>query len=341
MKTVGRSAACAVLIAAWAWAVLAREGTPELPVQIRYEVSPLVECYFMLRVFGPDTGWPGPAKKADVTSEAAIFARARETLQDEAGWRWFEDQVVAGPDPAAIRKATQVLPATLDSPSSRTGINMLMDGLESAYPKFMADFWPERQASLSRTLVDVRRRYVPAEKRIVETLMQKMAFSPIDGPIRILMVIQRTPATSWGKVEGGYYAVVGVRGFSTLSIIESGLHEATHILDSLQSFNGHWLLRDVRKGAGADEPAELDSFLHGLMVYNAGALVTRFLDPDYRPLGIRMPSQQAEYAPYLSTYEQIWEAYLDGKMSYDAIVAKLVEEFKAVRAQKKPAPKPS
>jgi hypothetical protein len=318
--------------------VPAAAAAPALKIQ--FDINPLIDCYFHLRTYsrGPAGS---PSAPVDLTAEAAAYTQAQTVLTDPAAWRWFDDQVVAGPDPNAIREALKALPPSLDSPTVRSGIGMLVDGLDSAYPKFLTGLWPERQRSLTRMLAMTRRKYTASQSKVAPALMEKMAFAPIDAPIVIYSVIKAGSVSSWGKTAAGYYTVVGLQGVSSEQLIETGIHEATHIIEALQPYSSSSILKQIRTGIGSSDPAQSDLFLHGLVAYNAGSLVKRFIDHEYQLSGVRSPGQQAAYAPYLSTWDLVWNQYLDGKIDSAKAVARLVEEFKAVRkleaAKKKPA----
>ncbi len=302
---------------------------PEL--KIRFKTDPLVECHFYLKTFGRGPGDPEGRSGVDFSTEIGIYARARDTLTTHEIWRWFEELLVANPDPAAVRKAASEVPRAYDSPRNLTGLNMLLDGLESAYPKFLENLWAERLRGINRLLVPARKDLLESEERIVRTLVEKMAFSPIDAPITVFVVVRSGDVTSWGKTAEGYFTVVGIAGLSALSLVEMGVHESTHILEALQPFSSGSVLKRVREGLREEEPASVNAFLHGLVTYNAGALVRQFIAGSYLPAGIQDPAHAEEYRPYLSTYEFIWSDYLAGRMTTDQIVAKLLEEFRAIR----------
>ena len=162
--------------------------------------------------------------------------------------------------------------------------------------------------------------------------MEKMGFGEIDLPVNVYIVVRAGGVNSWGKTSKGYFAVIGMAGVAPLTLIETSVHEATHIVDTLQSFGSLGVLKEVRDGLKQSDLAQVEIFIHGLIAYNAGALVKRFVSPAYVPVGVRAPAHIDDYRPYLSTYEVIWNQYLDGKYTREGIAAKLIEEFKAVQA---------
>lgn len=309
------------------------DAKPEPPraLKIRFDTSPRVDCHWYLRTYGKRSVKPQAASKVGFEREAASYAEASSRIVGDAAWRWFESLVVAGPEMAAIREAAKNPPEAIAAAPTRAAMGSLAEALESAYPGFLGTVWVEHQKALSPFLFDTRRRFDVVEARVSEDLMKKMAFSPIDAPVTVYVVMRGGGESSWGKIGSGYYAVVGQSGLSSLAIMETGLHQATHLIDALQPFDSGSILKQVRDGLGTGSPEAVERFLHGLVAYNAGALVKRFVDRTYVPEGVRAPGQEEAFRPYLSTYEFIWRDYLDGKIAQSAIVPKLIEEFRAVQ----------
>jgi hypothetical protein len=341
-------AAVLLLAGALAAPAAAREGAPKPPsFTLKFDAVPLVDCHFFLKTFGKGSARPGLDPNLNLGEEAELYKRAGTTIQDPMAWRWFEDQVVAGPDAKALRAAAAALPPSIDAPRTRSGIGMLVDAIQSAYPRFEAHYWPERQRGLVRSLVTIRRQYLQAESRIAPTLIEKGAFAPIDAPVTVYLTLKAGSVGSWGKVGGSYYTVIGTQGMSPLMLLETGLHEATHVIEAVQPFNSRAIFLRLRREIQTYPAEDVDVFLHGLTTYSAGILVKRFVEPSYVLAGVLAPAHREEYAPYLSTYGLVWNAYLDGKLDADKVVLKLAEEFRAVRkleeekAKQRPAAPPS
>jgi hypothetical protein len=169
--------------------------------------------------------------------------------------------------------------------------------------------------------------------------MEKMAFTPIDAPVTILIVVRAGPVSSWGKTPDGYYTVIGAYMQSVNSFIETSVHEATHLIDAVQSVSHGWMLKDLRQALQKLGPPEsADAFIHGLVAFNAGELVTRFMDNTYSPVGLRGPGSKDEFAPFIPAYEGAWIAWLDGTKSRQETIDKLAAGFKEAVAKKAAAP---
>jgi hypothetical protein len=346
MRGSMRGVAAAIVMASCA-AASAAQGTapaaaaePKKPsVEIRIDSGPLTSCHFLLKNWQGGGDKPIAGQGADLASEAGAYARAKENIKDPGVWKWFEDLVVAGPDPDAVREGAKSLPPAFNSPSNRTAVDMLVEALASAYPKFLSGYWTEQSAALNRLLIPARRRFARPSERIEQVLMEKMAFEPVGAPITILMVLRAGPVSSWGKTAAGYYSVVGAYLQSVDTFIETSVHEATHLIDAVQPAGGSWMLKEVRRALPKEAPAEsIDAFIHGLVAYNAGELVTRYMDNTYKPVGLRGPNSREEFAPFIPAYEGAWGAWLDGTKSRQETIGKLVEGFKAALAKKPTAP---
>jgi len=229
-----------------------------------------------------------------------------------------------------VREAVVNLPAVHDSPQNRTGVNMLVDAVESAYPKFLDALWSQHQKGVNRLLVPARKHLLQAGDRLTKELVEKMAFSPIDAPISVFVVVRSGGVTSWGKTPEGYFTVVGVTGLSALSLVEMGLLEATHVLDMMQPFLNDSVLNRLKDRLAKEDRASVNAFTRGLIAYNAGALVSKHVSRRYIPEGVLAPEHAEEYRPYIPTYEFVWRDYLRGGIAADEIVDKLVEEFQAI-----------
>ncbi|HZE88459.1 MAG TPA: hypothetical protein VE404_02870 [Verrucomicrobiae bacterium] len=342
MKPVIPALALLALAAGLASAAPTPAAEPAGPMKPRvlivFESDPLVECHFLLKTWDGSEK-PGSGKTGDLSSQAAAYGAATQAIRDVAVWHWFEDLVVEGPDPAEVRRRAATLPASLSTPSNRTAVDRLVEALDTAYPIFVSAYWPEHLKSLNRSMIPARRRYEDAEYRLTGALIEKMAFTPIDSKVRVLTVIRAGPVSSWGKTTKGYYTVIGVYLQSPASLVETSVHEATHLIDTAQPASGSWMLKEVRQALPKDAPPEaVDTFIHGLVTFNAGELVTRFMDRAYKPVGLRGPGASETYAPYVAAYEAAWNGWLDGTRGRDETVRKLAEGFKAARAKIPPAP---
>jgi hypothetical protein len=324
----------ALLLALAAPPALAASGQPflETPgLTIDFVTNPLLMCHYYLRGYGEVSVKPAGSLDIDFNSEATAYGQAQRYIENPAVWRWIDETIAGIGDIAGLRKAAADLPAAYRSEEARSGVNLVVDALESGCPNYMKSVYPTELAGINRVLVGAKKRFLVGRDRIFGALAKQMAFEPIARPIRVFVVVRTGGVASWGATGEFYFTVIGSYGQSPLSLLETGIHEATHIADALQSFRSEAILGRVRQGTDGAVRGDVDAFLHGLVAFNAGELVKRFLSQSYTHVGVQAPGVIQTYKPYLSTYEYIWTAYMDGRMKPDAVVAKLIEEFNAVR----------
>ncbi len=306
-------------------------GAAAPAAKIRFEANPMIMCHFYLKTFGPDSVKPRGGSGGDFVSEATAYAQAFKIIGNPQVFRWFEERIASSGDLPRLRKATETLPASLQDAEAATGVRMLVEGMESAYPRYMETVYSEELMGINRVLISALKRWASVEERVGTALIKLMGFQPIDKEIVIYTVIRAGGVSTWGLSDKGYFTVIGVYGLSPSTLAESAVHEATHVLDAMQSYSAGTVLQEVRRGSQAADRNEIEVFLHGLVAFNAGELVKRFVNQEHDHAGVLSPAHAAAYRPYLSTYEFIWTSYMDGKIPRDGISKKLLEEFAAVK----------
>jgi len=299
--------------------------------KLRFEADPMIMCHYYLKSFGPESVKPRGGSGGDFVSEATAYAQAAKIIDNPLVIRWFEERLASSADLPRLRKATETLPASLQDAEAATGVRMLVEAMESAYPRYLETVYSEELMGVNRVLISSLKRWVKVEERVGSALIKLMGFQPIDKEIVIYTVIRAGGVSTWGLSDEGYFTVIGVYGLSPATLAESAVHEATHILDAMQSYSAGTVLQEVRRGSEAADRNEIEVFLHGLVAYNAGELVKRFVNREHVHAGVLSPAHAAAYRPYLSTYEYIWTSYMDGKIPRDGIAKKLLEEFAAVK----------
>ncbi len=301
--------------------------------RIRFATEPLIMCHYYLKTHGPDSVKPR-GEGVDLASEVSAYAQAGRILDNPLVMRWFEERVASASDPSQLEGVEERLPPSLRSGEAATGVRMLVEAIVSAMPKYMAGVYSDELVGINRILVNARKNFLPVEERVESALMKVMGFQPIDKEIVIYAVIRTRGVSSWGLSDKGYFTVVGVYGLSSSTLVESALHEATHVLDAMQSYSAGSVLQEVRRGSAAEDREEIEVFLHGLVAFNAGELVKRFVNREHAHAGVRASAHAAAYRPYMTTYEYIWTGYMDGKLPREEISKKLLEEFAAVKKLK-------
>lgn len=303
-------------------------------VKIVFTADPLMLCHYYLKTYGESSVKPRGDSGVDFISEATAYSQAAGLISNPRVWRWFEERIAGSANVAELRKAASTLPRALDVADAGTAVNMLLDAMESAVPKYQKTVYATELNGVNRILVGAKKRYYQVEDRISQVLMGKLALKSVVRPVKIFVVLHTGGVNTWGVTEDFYFTVIGSFGQSPMTLLETGIHEATHIVDALQPFRSGSVLARVREEFDSAAQEEVEVFLHGLVAFNAGELVKRFLSRSYTHAGVQAPGIGHTFRPYLSTYEYIWTDHLDGKFTTEGVSKKLVEEFQAVQELK-------
>ncbi len=307
-------------------AVLSLCLAPALPVAVAAEMPRLqsaidmhLDLHNLLMVAtGSDQGAPG------FEAEVKDYARARDLIKDPRAWRLINDAILEGPDMATIAARRAQIPSDL-SANDREGVRLILGALATAWPRHEEGGMVKRRISLQNTLVKVLRgRFARAyEERVLASLAEKMEIAPLDAPVTVYPVVDAVEVGVAGRTREGYYLVIPVKQRPATMILETLVHEVTHLLDAAQPENRTTLQRRVRAAAGHADPQALEDLLHALVTYNAGELIRRG-DASYTPMIDVSPALRDRVAAYRAVLDGAWRDYLDGTIDRDAVVAALV-----------------
>ncbi|HZI93781.1 MAG TPA: hypothetical protein VFE84_06030 [Patescibacteria group bacterium] len=319
----------AMLLLAPARSAAGQPGEKPLPqnAHVQSEVNLFIELHNHLQVASK----AGDELQPEYRSELKAYIEARELAKDPRVWQIVNDACIIGPDISAIGKVAGHLPANLAAPDQEA-VKKMLGALESAWPRFMAGEGIEHNRSLqvvwSKVLL---KHWSLIEGRLLTALYDKFEFQPIDARITVYPVIEPNELGDWGRTDRGYYLIIPVAKMPNLVIIEELLHEVTHILADRQPAGSNSVLKQLAmQASGADKEA-LDHFTEGLVSWNAGEFIRRFVSADYKPLIEISPELRRPIEAYLSAYQGPWVGYLEGKISAD-------EAIKGMAAALKPAP---
>ena len=331
----GGIASLALLLSALTTAVAAPAPAKPAVTPVRNEISLLLELHNMLQVAsrGPEDALPTYAL------EVSAYKQAHEMAKDPAVWQIVNDACVLNKEIGGLREAKANLPSTLQ-PADREATLKILSALESAWPRFEANEMVDRNRSLQTVTVKTLRRLFnggPVD-RVFVTLQDKMLLKPLDAPITIYPVIGAIEAGDWGMTPQGYYIVIPVRGRPAMILAENVIHELTHLIDLNQPKGSVTMLTRLRQKSAGLDPAAVEGFLHGLVAWNAGEMIKRFLSPSHKAVVDLSPQTLQKMEPYLPVYETVWVPYLEGKTSADQTVDAMIAAFKKIPPPKPPAP---
>jgi len=301
----------------------------ETPPSVRSAINLHLELHNLLMV---ESGAEDPSRP-EYATESRAYRQARELIKDRAAWRYITDAIVSGPDMDAIVAKAADAPGDLPGPE-REAVKKILSALGTAWPRFEAQDATERNRSLQNILVRVLRKQFnqTIEPRVMPPLYRSMGFRPLDAPITVYPVIGALEVGVWGKTADGYYLVVPVARRPNMMIIEGLIHELTHLIDANQPAGSHTFLSRLREKGRAADPEALEAFVHGLVAWNAGDLIRRYVTPDYRPAATVSPSLAAQIHGYLPTYEGPWTAYVDGRLTADQAIDAMVSSLRPASA---------
>ncbi len=312
-----------------AWAADPADARADVRTRLDFRVSAVVDMHYYVRAL---------ADRENVPIEYAEAVNAvrelNDALQNAMAWGFIESNL------EGCRTFDDVIREFGDLPESsrlfggrRIQLRSLAINLATAagkaFPAFEKEVWPQHETSLAT-----------ARKRIDADLMSKQAecFSfmfeklgiidpGVEIPVHLVVDAPFPEAFTHRRVGGGGMCFVGVANAPGSQLYESILHEATHVLDIASEDRGVFVeLRGALSQAGVSRrDAVYRDLPHTLMFVQAGETIRRIVNPDHQHYG-----DVAEYYQRVGPVSEIvrkhWTSYLDGQMSREDAVAKMVEE---------------
>ena len=312
-----------------------KEGSPAAPeTQMRIQINYPLELHNELLLASTPNG-TGLLDAAAYRSEIESYKQAREMVKEFKAWRIVNDACVEGPDAAAIRGNGERLSADL-SPQDRDAVKKMLDALSTAYARWEGKEMLLRQRGLKRFVgILLGRTFDAAAKKTIMTEVdRKLGFHPLDAPLGIYIVVDAADVGAWGWTPSGYYIVIPVQNREVGGVIEAIVHESTHLLDSRQPPGSSSILGRLRTRLSGEDSVAVDTLLHGLVAFNAGQMVKRFVKPDYAPIVEVSPTWRTQLAEYLPALQGGWNDYLDGKIDAEKAVGELAATVKHPAAPK-------
>lgn len=339
MKNRVRSPLAAMILLAAFSPLLAQAGGKPLPAvaRVRSEVNLFVELHNHLQAASRMAEDSLPEYRTEVKA----YRDAKELSKDPAVMRIINSACVTATDIASIAKVATQLPPAM-APADQEAARKMIGALESAWPRFHQQEGIERNRSLqavwSRVLI---KHWGLVQERLLTTLYEKFAFQPLDRQITVYPVLEPVELGASGTTDKGYYTIIPVMKAPNLVIIEELLHEVTHVIDEHQPPGSRSLLIRLREQGSGVDPETLDAFMHGLVSWNAGELIRRFVSADYKPLADLSEETSEPLARFVATYQGPWVGYLEGKIQAEDVIKGMISSLKpAAGAPAAPVPVP-
>ncbi|MGH9867209.1 MAG: hypothetical protein ACREAA_03470 [Candidatus Polarisedimenticolia bacterium] len=273
---------------------------------VRVELNHFVELNSFLLSQATITG---PARP-----EYAPFVQVygRHSADPPAVWQVVHDVSVNAADIAALAGRAKALP---ESDAARP----LLEAMAGAWPIYEKHDRALRQGSLENAARELERRFTrKAEPLLMPELIDRLQLKPLEQPISIYPINRSPRPGGSGRSAHGFYVVLPISG---QPILESLLHELTHVLDDNQPAGQNTVLSRIVAQARGVDPAGRDAFIHGLIMWNAREMVKRRVGPE------GSSGFPASMTPYLKIYESRWGPYLDGTSNADQTIRGMLEDL--------------
>jgi hypothetical protein len=205
---------------------------------------------------------------------------------------------------------------------------------------FTENIWPQHKLLIEKSLAKVELTLGPKEEESFNYFTRHLGFEKAERIVPIFLVAE-TPwpggFTMWGKDESRGVCLLSITALQGSELITAILHEVIHALDLETKGTGNVLVdlqaRLVKAGFAADDIVVRHG-PHMLVFIQSSETVRRHIDPSYQPYGEGVfvrPGLQ----PLVKVELPIWTEYLDGKISRDNALNKMVDAF--VKARKNEA----
>jgi hypothetical protein len=209
--------------------------------------------------------------------------------------------------------------------------------LERIEKPFLERVWPQHRVAVEQAAARVAQTLGPKEQECFTYLTGHLGMESANYVVPIYLVAE-TPwpggFTMWGKESTHGVCLLSVGVLQGSPLLSAILHEAIHALDLETKGSGNVLkvLNDRLIKAGFDKDDLVVKFAPHLLVFiQSVETVKRKLDSSYRPYeeGIFVrPGLQ----PVIKIELPIWTAYLDGKMTREDALNRIVDGF--IKARK-------
>lgn len=203
---------------------------------------------------------------------------------------------------------------------------------------FIEKVWPQHKLSIDKAMGNIEQTLVPKEQECFDYLTRHLGMESAEQVVPIFLVAE-TPwpggYTMWGKDAAHGVCVISVTAYQGSALNTAILHEAIHALDLETKGKGNVLVeleqRLLKAGFAADD-AVVRQGPHLLVFIHSSETVKRHVDPSYQPY-----SEGIFARPGLQSIVKVelpnWIDYLDGKISRDEALNRMVNAFVKARGK--------
>jgi hypothetical protein len=311
--------------------------------RLEYRIHPFADLYFYVYRFSS-----GSDKVPEVEGLAQSVEAAKQLplVQTLVAQLPFELE-----NSAAAAKAFAQFPETYktkrgEEVALRAKAAPLAKGLVAFEEPFMKQVWPQHKVAIEKVVATVEQTLGPKEEECFDYFTRHLGMEKAESTVRVYFVAE-TPwpggFTMWGKDETRGVCVISITAHKGAQLLTTVLHEAIHAFDLETKGKGNVLVelreRLLQAGFKADDLV-VQHAPHLLVFIQSSETVKRYLDPSFQPYNEGVFSRPA--LQWLVKVEvPIWTSYLDGKISRDEALNRIVAGFLQSRDnEKSPKPKP-
>lgn len=310
----------------------ATAGASQKP-RLEFRVHPFADLYFFVYRFSS-----GSEKFPEVEGLAQSVEAARElplvlTLVDQLPFE-FENS-------AAAAKAFSQFPENYktkrgDDVALRAKATRLGQGLLAFEEPYLKQVWPQHKVMIDKAVATIEKTLVPKEAESFSYFTRHLGLEEANSTVRIYFVAE-TPwpggFTMWGKDETRGVCVISITANQGPQLMTTVLHEAIHALDIETKGKGNVLVelreRLLKAGFKTDD-AVVQHAPHLLVFIQSSETVRRFVDPSFKPYSEGIFTRPA-LQRFVKVQLPIWTSYLDGKITRDEALTRIVAGFVQAR----------
>jgi hypothetical protein len=236
------------------------------------------------------------------------------------------------PEFITTRKGTQV--------NIREGAIRYARALNTFEPAFLKDIWPQHKLVVERAADYITKNFDPKEQECFDYLIKRLGMEDSVYQAPIYLVAEGPwPGgfTFWDRTRKGA-CVISVEVNQGSALFETILHEAIHALDIETKGDGN-ALAEIERGLLKSGLSESDlAVRHGphlLVFIQSAETVKRLIDPSHRAYGEGENGVYARLQALSDIELPVWIAYLDGKITREDAVNRIVEGLVKVSKETK------
>ncbi len=310
---------------------------PAAPAILELRITPLMDLHYWVRKLAAEKG-ELPAMDG-LPAAVATVLRVGNTL--EGAWGLLDASFTEATTADELaRVATQVPESLTLRDGSTLPLRQSLADLAAAYkplePSFLTTVWPRHREIAERASATLHKELFPKAAEVYADLSRHLSVSVPKTPIPVYLVaVGPFPGAYTMRSQGQPFSVVALEGEADSQWVEIVVHESIHGLDVLTKEGS--VLADLRRRLAAvpvADPQEIHDFVHTLMFVQPASTVRRILNPAHKDYGdvngyyAKVPLAAAVVVP-------AWRDYLEGKITREAAVERIVKGFAEGMAKEK------